>query len=63
MADVNPIQLQKFLGGIEYPASKQTLIDTAKEHGADDDVLEVLNGLPDQEYDAPTAVVKAQSKE
>jgi hypothetical protein len=61
MANVNPIQLQKFLGGVDYPASKDDLLKKAEEHGADDEVMEALRALPDQEYDAPTAVTKAAS--
>ena len=59
---VNPIQVQKFLGGIDYPCSKQDLIDTAKNHGADKRVLDLLKKLPDRNYDAPTAVTKEIGK-
>lgn len=60
MADTpNPIQIQKFLGGIDYPADKSTILDTAKDQGADDAVLDALNGIPDKEYDSPTAVSEA----
>ena len=55
----NPIQVQKFLGGIDYPASKQDIVSSAKDSGADDTVLGALNGLPDKTYDAPTDVSKA----
>ena len=62
MADApNPIQVQKFLGGLDYPVSKDTILETAKKNGADKDVLDALQGLPDREYDAPTAVSKAIS--
>ncbi len=59
MAEVNPIQLQKFLGGIDYPVSKDELLDVAEEHGADKRVMDVLNGLPDRQYDSPTDVTSA----
>jgi hypothetical protein len=58
----NPIQVQKFLGGIDYPASKEDIVNKAKEKGADGNVLEALQNLPDQHYDAPTAVSEAISK-
>jgi hypothetical protein len=57
----NPIQVQKFLGGLDYPASKDTIVQTAKKHGADKDVLDALEGIPDREYDAPPAISKAIS--
>jgi hypothetical protein len=57
----NPIQIQKFLGGIDYPASRETLISHAKESGADSNVLDALQNIPDKEYDSPTAVSSAVS--
>jgi hypothetical protein len=52
----NPIQVQKFLGGMDYPASKDQIVSKAEESGADDNVLEALRGIPDKQYDAPTAI-------
>jgi hypothetical protein len=57
----NPIQIQKFLGGIDYPANKEALISRAKESGADSNVLDALQNIPDKEYDGPTAVSSAVS--
>jgi hypothetical protein len=60
MADApNPIRIQKFLSGVDYPASKQTLLETAKKEGADKDVLDALDRIPEVDYDAPTAISKA----
>jgi hypothetical protein len=52
----NPIQLQKFLKGVDYPASKDELVRHAKENGADETVMEALGALPDRQYDGPNAV-------
>lgn len=57
----NPIQIQKFLAGVEYPADRNTLVSTAEKEGADEDVLAALKGIPDKEYDSPTAVSSAVS--
>lgn len=57
----NPIQIQKFLSGIDYPASKDTIVRTAEKEGADQNVLEALRRIPDGDYDAPTAISKAVS--
>jgi hypothetical protein len=59
----NPIQIQKFLSGVDYPAEKNDIVQTAEKNGADDDVLEALRGLPEKSYDGPTAVSKAISNE
>jgi len=62
MADTpNPIQIQKFLGGMDYPVSKDTILETAKKEGADQAVLDTLGRIPDGDYDAPTAISKAVS--
>ena len=59
MAKVNPIQLQKHLKGVDYPASKKELPKHAKEQGADKDALSALEELPDEQYESPAAVSKA----
>lgn len=63
MAHVNPIQLQKFLKGVDYPATKDVLIENAKRLGADQDVCESLEQLPDEEFEAPIDVSQALAKE
>lgn len=62
MAHINPIQIQKFLKGVDYPATKAALIENAKKMGADDNVCASLEELPEQEYKAPVAVSQALSK-
>ena len=52
----NPIQVQKFLGGMDYPASKADVVRHAEEAGADDSVLATLKDLPEQTYHKPTDV-------
>lgn len=61
MAAPNPIQVQKYLSGIDYPASKDDIVRTAEQEDADGDVLDALRAIPDGEYDAPTAVSSAVS--
>jgi len=56
MAQPNPVQVQKFLKGIDYPADKGDLIKTAKKEGADDNVLHTLEQLPDMKYNSPNDV-------
>ena len=55
---VNPIQVQKFLCGMDYPADKQALVDTAREQGADERVMNALEQLPDGNYETPADVSK-----
>ena len=60
MAKVNPIQLQKHLKGVNYPASKQDILSKAQSNGnLDDNVRSALEGLPDKQYAKPTDVTAA----
>ncbi|MBX5490204.1 MAG: DUF2795 domain-containing protein [Chloroflexi bacterium] len=59
MAAVNPIQLQKFLKGVDYPASKQELIRHARQQGADESAMATLERLAEQEYRSPKEVSEA----
>jgi hypothetical protein len=56
---VNPIQLQKYLGGLDYPASKEDLLRRAQEQGADTDVLQTLRSLPADQFNSPNDVSEA----
>ncbi len=62
MATINPIQLEKFLKGVDYPAKKADLLKQAQKNGADDQARSTLEQLPDQEFNSPTAVSKAVGK-
>jgi hypothetical protein len=59
---VNPIQMQKFLKGVDYPASKRDLLEAAERNGADGDVRTTLERLPDEEYQTPADVSQALAK-
>ncbi len=49
MTKVNPVQVQKFLGGLDYPANKEDLVKRAEQEGADENVSSTLERLPDQD--------------
>jgi hypothetical protein len=59
MAKVNPVHVQKFLGGLDYPASKEDLMKRAEQEGADQEVRSILEQLPDQNHETPADVSKA----
>lgn len=54
----NPIELQKSLGGMDYPAGRDQIVKHAQSKGASEDILQFLRDLPDREYDGPDAVSK-----
>ena len=59
MAHVNPIQVQKFLKGVDYPASKAALIEKARSMGADENICASLEQLPDEDFQTPAEVSQA----
>jgi len=54
--------LQSYLHGIDYPARRDDLRETARRNGAPDDVMQLIGRLPDREYDYPTDVQREASK-
>jgi hypothetical protein len=62
MARVNPIQVQKFLKGIDCPVSKKDLVKLAQEQGADENVPSALEQLPCDEFNSPNDVSEATGK-
>jgi hypothetical protein len=62
VAAPNPIQMQKFLAGVNYPCGRDDLVEHARGKGAKDDVLKHLKALPDRTYDGPNAVSAEYSR-
>jgi hypothetical protein len=58
---MNPATVEKYLAGVDYPANRQDLIDRARMNNADRDVMDTLDGLPDQTYHSPIDVSKAMA--
>jgi len=54
---VSPIDIQKALKGMEYPATKEQILEQAK--GSDEEVLEALQKIDDREYEGPSGVSAA----
>ena len=59
MAHANPIQIQKYLKGVDYPANKRALLKAARDQGADDSIVASLEQLPDEEFQTPADVSEA----
>ncbi|HEY7418055.1 MAG TPA: DUF2795 domain-containing protein, partial [Ktedonobacteraceae bacterium] len=62
MAKVSPIQVEKYLKGLDYPVSKAELVKYAQQHGADESIMAALQKLPNKTFDSPTMVSKAISE-
>ena len=56
---VSPIDIQKALSGVDYPASKADLVRHAEQHGGNDEVVAALKKIDDREYEGPSGVSSA----
>lgn len=63
MAKINPIELQKSLKGVDYPATKDDVVKAAEQNGADEEILEALRNVSDSTFEKPTDVSKALGDE
>lgn len=52
----NPIEVQKFLEGIDFPANKDDIIETAQNNDAGQEIFDILEKLPKKEYRSPTEI-------
>ncbi|HEU4580626.1 MAG TPA: DUF2795 domain-containing protein [Polyangiaceae bacterium] len=59
----SPSNVQSYLSGVSYPASKDDLLAAAKRNGASGEVLEILRGFEDSEFGGPQDVMKAYGRE
>lgn len=51
--------LDEFLGGVDFPADKTDLISYALQMEIDQNVMDILEQLPDQEFGSASEVMDA----
>ena len=54
--------MEKYLAGIHYPAEKKSLEEKARDKNASEDVMKLLNKLPDKTYKSPIDITKEIGK-
>ncbi len=59
--DVNPIEVQKHLKGVNYPASKEEIVQAAERNDAPEQILDELRSLGTNQFDGPDEVQAALS--
>jgi len=57
MAKVSPAEVEKYLKGLNYPAKKADLVNHIRQEMQQ--ILEMLQRLPDETFQKPTDVAKA----
>ncbi|MGY1712057.1 DUF2795 domain-containing protein [Geodermatophilus sp. SYSU D00758] len=56
---VSPIDIQKALSGMDYPAGKEQIVQHARDNGGSKDVVDALERIDDREYEGPSGVSAA----
>lgn len=62
MVKVSPALVEKYIKGIKFPASKQELLKQAESNNANDDVLNILENVPEKEFYSPIDISIAIGK-
>jgi len=57
-----PIAVEKYLKGVDCPATKDDLLEHAQDSGAPEDVLDIIEQMDDRDYESPVDVSKEVAK-
>ncbi len=55
----SPANVTHNLKGIDFPAKKADLIEHAKKNGAETDVLDAIEAMPERDYESMADVMEA----
>ena len=50
--------MTRYLNGVHFPAKKEDLLRLARDNGAEEDVIEVIEALPDEQYQSVADIMK-----
>jgi hypothetical protein len=56
---VNPLEVQKHLRGISYPADKDEVVSTAESNDAPEEIVDALRSMDRERFDSPSDVQEA----
>ena len=59
---MSPAIVEKYLAGIHFPAEKKNLVDKAADKKAPENVMDMLNKLPNKTYKSPIDITKEIGK-
>lgn len=57
-AETIDLQIADVLHAVRYPANKDRIVDAAREAGASNELLSILDGLPEQDYSSVDDVTR-----
>ncbi len=56
---ISPVQMQKHLKGVNYPASKGDLVARAQQNNASGEIVDKIRQLPADSFNGPKDVMRA----
>ncbi len=56
---IDPAQVQRYLEGLDYPATKEDILRVARDNGADANTLDTLESIDDEVYTSPNEISDA----
>jgi hypothetical protein len=59
----SPSNVQSYLAGVDYPATKDDLLKAAKQNGAPADIVKIIKGFERDDFGGPQEVMKAYGEE
>jgi hypothetical protein len=59
---VSPAIVEKYLAGVHYPTEKQNLVNNAQNRDAPQDVMNLIDKLPNKTYTSPIDITKEIGK-
>ncbi|MCK8519663.1 DUF2795 domain-containing protein [Methanoculleus sp. 7T] len=59
---VSTAEIQRYLGGIDYPANREDLINHARKNSAPEEVISVLSRIEEREFHSAADVNQAIGK-
>jgi hypothetical protein len=57
-----PALVIEYIGNVEFPASREKLLEAARNHIAPEEVIYTLEHLPDREYKSPVDLSNSVAK-
>lgn len=60
--DVSAAEVEKYIKGIDFPCDKDDLLQHARDNDAPDEVLDLMEQFPDQEFKSPIDVSRGISQ-
>jgi len=60
--NIDPTDIQQALGGLDYPASKEELVQHARDNAAEEQVINFLERIEEGNYESPVEVQEELNK-